>query len=242
MDALRVAGLGNVPVVVGGIVASTVPGVQAGDRGAVARALNLVEDRPPDSRPVIAALLRALGSGRAGGHRVGLTGPPGLARALLRALSPARYAGAEPRSECSPSIRPASGPAAPCWATVRASTHQCRTRAGSCARGRARWSRLCAAGGCDRPGRGLRPGRRRDGGLWPKRDGRRVRRGHGRHTVVLVVQPTSGDALQFAAAQAELLALLHPRASVSRTACPNPEISIAVRARIETLVRSSLPP
>ncbi len=58
-------------------------GVRAGERVAVARALNLVEDRRPEARPQIAALLRALGSGRAGGHRIGLTGPPGVGKSTL---------------------------------------------------------------------------------------------------------------------------------------------------------------
>src|SRR6202142_3139301 len=65
------------------VVDSIVPGVKAGNRSAVARALNLVEDRRPDSRPIIATLLRALGSGRAGGHRVGLTGAPGVGKSTL---------------------------------------------------------------------------------------------------------------------------------------------------------------
>ncbi len=65
------------------LIASLVPGVRAGERVAVARALNLVEDRRPEARPRIAALLRALGGGRAGGHRIGLTGPPGVGKSTL---------------------------------------------------------------------------------------------------------------------------------------------------------------
>jgi LAO/AO transport system kinase len=65
------------------LIASLVPGVQAGERVAVARALNLVEDRRPAARPRIAALLRALGGGRPGGHRIGLTGPPGVGKSTL---------------------------------------------------------------------------------------------------------------------------------------------------------------
>ena len=65
------------------LVASVLPGVRAGERVAVARALNLVEDRRAEARPRIAALLRALGSGRPGGHRVGLTGPPGVGKSTL---------------------------------------------------------------------------------------------------------------------------------------------------------------
>jgi LAO/AO transport system kinase len=68
---------------VDGLVASLVPGVRAGERVAVARALNLVEDRRPEARPGIAALLRALGAGRADGHRIGLTGPPGVGKSTL---------------------------------------------------------------------------------------------------------------------------------------------------------------
>jgi len=64
-------------------VASLVPGVRAGERVAVARALNLVEDRRPQARPLIAALLTALGGGRARGHRIGLTGPPGVGKSTL---------------------------------------------------------------------------------------------------------------------------------------------------------------
>ncbi len=65
------------------LIASVVPGVQAGERVAVAHALNLVEDRRPAARPRIAALLQALGGGRPGGHRVGLTGPPGVGKSTL---------------------------------------------------------------------------------------------------------------------------------------------------------------
>ncbi len=65
------------------LTASIVPGVRAGERVSVARALNLVEDRRPEARPRIAALLRALGSGRPEGHRIGLTGPPGVGKSTL---------------------------------------------------------------------------------------------------------------------------------------------------------------
>jgi LAO/AO transport system kinase len=64
-------------------VAALVPGVRAGERVAVARALNLVEDRRPQARPLIAALLTALGGGRPRGHRIGLTGPPGVGKSTL---------------------------------------------------------------------------------------------------------------------------------------------------------------
>ena len=49
----------------------------------MARALNLVEDRRAEARPRIAALMRALGGGRPDGHRVGLTGPPGVGKSTL---------------------------------------------------------------------------------------------------------------------------------------------------------------
>jgi LAO/AO transport system kinase len=65
------------------LIASLVPAVRAGERNAVARALNLVEDRRAGARPPIAALLRALGGGRPAGHRVGLTGPPGVGKSTL---------------------------------------------------------------------------------------------------------------------------------------------------------------
>ena len=64
-------------------VASLVPGVRAGERSAVARALNLVEDRRPQARPLVAALLTALAGGRPDGHRIGLTGPPGVGKSTL---------------------------------------------------------------------------------------------------------------------------------------------------------------
>jgi LAO/AO transport system kinase len=64
-------------------IESLAAGVRAGERSAVARALNLVEDRRAQSRSLIAALLRALGAGRPQGHRVGLTGPPGVGKSTL---------------------------------------------------------------------------------------------------------------------------------------------------------------
>ena len=65
------------------LIASIAPGVGAGERALVARALNLVEDRRPEARPRIAALLRGLGAGRPAGHRIGLTGPPGVGKSTL---------------------------------------------------------------------------------------------------------------------------------------------------------------
>jgi LAO/AO transport system kinase len=60
-----------------------VRGVRAGERIAVARALNLVEDRREASRERVEALLAALGDGRADSLRVGFTGPPGVGKSTL---------------------------------------------------------------------------------------------------------------------------------------------------------------
>jgi LAO/AO transport system kinase len=59
--------------------------VAAREPGAVARAVSLVEDRRAGSEPAIVALLRALtGPGRTGAcHRVGITGPPGVGKSSL---------------------------------------------------------------------------------------------------------------------------------------------------------------
>lgn len=56
--------------------------VMWGERAAVAEALNVVEDRRPAVRPRAEALLRAIGA-REGGRRVGLTGPPGVGKSTL---------------------------------------------------------------------------------------------------------------------------------------------------------------
>ncbi len=56
--------------------------VRAGDRGAVARALNLVDDQRPDRREAALVLLDAL-EGHARGRRVGLTGAPGAGKSTL---------------------------------------------------------------------------------------------------------------------------------------------------------------
>jgi LAO/AO transport system kinase len=74
------------PAAVEELVASIAPlarAVRAGERVAVAQALNLVEDRRLDARPRIAALLGALAGGRPEGHRIGLTGPPGVGKSTL---------------------------------------------------------------------------------------------------------------------------------------------------------------
>jgi LAO/AO transport system kinase len=59
--------------------------VIAADKAAVSRALNLVEDRRPESQTRVAELLgRLRDAPRAlGGHRVGLTGPPGVGKSTL---------------------------------------------------------------------------------------------------------------------------------------------------------------
>jgi LAO/AO transport system kinase len=65
-------------------------GVLARDRASVARALSLVDDQRAASRPaqgrLLAALLRGIGSRETSidrGHRVGVTGPPGVGKSTL---------------------------------------------------------------------------------------------------------------------------------------------------------------
>ena len=55
------------------------------DKTAVATALNLIEDRRPEAQARIAALLSALRL-RAGVHRVGITGPPGVGKSTLTSV------------------------------------------------------------------------------------------------------------------------------------------------------------
>lgn len=57
------------------------------DRTAVAKALNLIEDTRPEARRQIELLLEALGRAPLSdpGHRVGLTGPPGVGKSTLAA-------------------------------------------------------------------------------------------------------------------------------------------------------------
>ena len=59
--------------------------VMSANKAAVSRALNLVEDRRPESHERVAALLGALKDApkAANGHRVGLTGPPGVGKSTL---------------------------------------------------------------------------------------------------------------------------------------------------------------
>lgn len=66
---------------------SLVDGVLRADKRSVARALNLVESRRAEDVPAIASLLDALSAGRSvdAGHRVGFTGPPGVGKSTLAA-------------------------------------------------------------------------------------------------------------------------------------------------------------
>jgi len=66
-------------------LAALVRGVVSADKPSVARALNFVESRRPSDRPRIAELLDRLdhASGGDRGHRVGLTGPPGVGKSTL---------------------------------------------------------------------------------------------------------------------------------------------------------------
>jgi LAO/AO transport system kinase len=59
--------------------------VMSADKAAVSRALNLVEDRRSESHARVADLLAVLKDSpkAAGGHRVGLTGPPGVGKSTL---------------------------------------------------------------------------------------------------------------------------------------------------------------
>ncbi|MDH3844697.1 MAG: ATP/GTP-binding protein, partial [Myxococcales bacterium] len=59
--------------------------VRRADKAAVSRALNLVEDKRADAQDRVAALLASLKSApkAIGGHRVGLTGPPGVGKSTL---------------------------------------------------------------------------------------------------------------------------------------------------------------
>lgn len=62
--------------------------VMSAEKAAVSRALNLVEDRRPESHARVADLLAALKDApkAAGGHRVGLTGPPGVGKSTLTSV------------------------------------------------------------------------------------------------------------------------------------------------------------
>ncbi len=59
--------------------------VLARERAAIALALNLVEDRRPQARAAITRLLVGIGAGdrAGGGRRIGVTGPPGVGKSTL---------------------------------------------------------------------------------------------------------------------------------------------------------------
>lgn len=63
-------------------------GVRAGDKTVIARALNMIENKRPDIERKVTELLAILseGSERGHGHRVGLTGPPGVGKSSLVAV------------------------------------------------------------------------------------------------------------------------------------------------------------
>jgi LAO/AO transport system kinase len=69
-------------------IASLARGVRAADKAQVSRALNLIENRRPDIERQMARLLAALAEGTTDnhGHRVGLTGPPGVGKSSLVAV------------------------------------------------------------------------------------------------------------------------------------------------------------
>lgn len=62
------------------------------DKTAVATALNLIEDRRPEAQARIVSLLSALQL-RAGVHRVGITGPPGVGKSTLASALAAELRG-----------------------------------------------------------------------------------------------------------------------------------------------------
>ena len=68
--------------------APTATEIAAGKKAAISRALNMVEDRRPASQTAIESLLSALAAvqrEQPPGHRVGLTGPPGVGKSTLTA-------------------------------------------------------------------------------------------------------------------------------------------------------------
>ena len=74
---------------------STVAALVDFDRQAIARALNLLEDRRPDRRAQALTLLDTLSTLPAAAHVVGLTGPPGVGKSSLisRLIEPQIQAG-----------------------------------------------------------------------------------------------------------------------------------------------------
>jgi LAO/AO transport system kinase len=69
-------------------IAALARGVRAGDKAQVSRALNLIENKRPDIERQMALLLAELARGQSEshGHRVGLTGPPGVGKSSLVAV------------------------------------------------------------------------------------------------------------------------------------------------------------
>lgn len=63
-------------------------GVRAGDKAQVSRALNLIENKRPDVERQVADLLAILAKDaeESQGHRIGLTGPPGVGKSSLVAV------------------------------------------------------------------------------------------------------------------------------------------------------------
>lgn len=64
-------------------VAALVAGIVAGDKATIARALNLVEDRRSVAREDVLALLAVLGPLREDAQCIGITGPPGVGKSSL---------------------------------------------------------------------------------------------------------------------------------------------------------------
>lgn len=64
---------------------SLATGLRKGEKLAISQALNLVEDRRPATRRTLAELLERLDSTSAEGQRIGLTGPPGVGKSTLAA-------------------------------------------------------------------------------------------------------------------------------------------------------------
>lgn len=76
----------------GAPAASLAPRIRAGDKRAVAAALNLIEDRRPAARTTIDSLLAAIAADQpCGGQRIGLTGPPGVGKSTLTAALAREY-------------------------------------------------------------------------------------------------------------------------------------------------------
>jgi LAO/AO transport system kinase len=63
-------------------------GVRSGDKTLISRALNMIENKRPEIERQVTALLAALarGSEAGHGHRIGITGPPGVGKSSLVAV------------------------------------------------------------------------------------------------------------------------------------------------------------